>query len=397
MAKALAGVKILDLSRILAGPFCTQILGDLGADIIKVEQPGAGDGSRAWGPPFAGGEAAYYLCINRNKRSLTLNLKSEAGREVVRKLVREADVFVENFKYGDMERLGLSYEELRQLNPSLIYCTISGYGSTGPYKERAGFDFVIQAETGIMSINGEAGGDPLRVGIAVIDITTGLYASNAILAALFARERHPEKLGQKLEVSLYECALAWLANIASSYLISGKVPTRYGNAHASVVPYQPFETQDISIAVGIGTDGQFAKFCKLAGRPELAQDERFRENAGRVLNRGELLPIMEKIFLSRPAQEWQELLEAADVPSGPINTLDRVFSDPHTLALEIVKEIEHPTIGRLKLVGSPLHMSETPPSIDMPPPLLGQHTNEILEELGYSPEEIQALRNSGAI
>ena len=397
MAKALAGVKILDLSRILAGPFCTQILGDLGADIIKVEQPGAGDGSRAWGPPFAGGEAAYYLCINRNKRSLTLNLKSEAGREVVRKLVREADVFVENFKYGDMERLGLSYEELRQLNPSLIYCTISGYGSTGPYKERAGFDFVIQAETGIMSINGEAGGDPLRVGIAVIDITTGLYASNAILAALFARERHPEKLGQKLEVSLYECALAWLANIASSYLISGKVPTRYGNAHASVVPYQPFETQDISIAVGIGTDGQFAKFCKLAGRPELAQDERFRENAGRVRNRGELLPIMEKIFLSRPAQEWQELLEVADVPSGPINTLDRVFSDPHTLALEIVKEIEHPTIGRLKLVGSPLHMSETPPSIDMPPPLLGQHTNEILEELGYSPEEIQALRNSGAI
>ena len=397
MAKALAGVKILDLSRILAGPFCTQILGDLGADIIKVEQPGAGDGSRAWGPPFAGGEAAYYLCINRNKRSLTLNLKSEAGREVVRKLVREADVFVENFKYGDMERLGLSYEELRQLNPSLIYCTISGYGSTGPYKERAGFDFVIQAETGIMSINGEAGGDPLRVGIAVIDITTGLYASNAILAALFARERHPEKLGQKLEVSLYECALTWLANIASSYLISGKVPTRYGNAHASVVPYQPFETQDISIAVGIGTDGQFAKFCQLAGRPELAQDKRFRENAGRVRNRGELLPIMEKIFLSRPAQEWQELLEVADVPSGPINTLDRVFSDPHTLALEIVKEIEHPTIGRLKLVGSPLHMSETPPSIDMPPPLLGQHTNEILEELGYSPEEIQALRNSGAI
>lgn len=267
----------------------------------------------------------------------------------------------------------------------------------GPYKERPGYDFVLQAETGIMSITGEAEGDPMKVGVALVDITTGLYAANAILAALFARERSPEKRGQKVEVSLYECALAWLANIASSYLVTDKLPLRYGNAHATVVPYQPFHTADTSIAVGIGTDNQFAKFCKLAGCSELAEDPRFKENQNRVRNREMLVPLLQAIFLNRPTAEWLKLMIATDIPAGAINTLDRVFSDPHTLALEIVKEIEHPTAGILKVVGSPIHMSETPPTIKYAPPLLGQHTAQILAELGYSPLQMEELKNEGIL
>ena len=395
---ALAGIRVLDLSRILAGPFCTQILGDLGADIIKVEQPGQGDGSRAWSPPSAGGEAAYYLAINRNKRSMTLNLKSPEGQAIVRRLAAKSDIVIENFKYGEMEKLGLSYENLAAENPGLIYCTVSSYGSTGPYKERPGFDFMIQAQSGIMSITGSPESGPVRVGVAVVDVTTGLYAANVIQAALFARERDPLRRGQKLEVSLYECALAWLANIASSYLVTGRTPGLLGNTHANVVPYQPFETADIPIVLAIGTDGQFRKFCQLVGRPELAADPRFATNAARVVNREILIPLMQELLIQRPAAEWEELFTDLDIPAGTIKTLDKVFDDPQTKALEIVQEIQHPTAGSLKLVGSPMHLSATPTRIRQAPPLLGQHTTELLQEiLGYSAGEVEKLREQGVV
>jgi formyl-CoA transferase len=395
--KALEGVRVLDLSRILAGPFATQILSDLGAEIIKVEMPVIGDGTRAWGPPYVEGEAAYYLCINRNKRSITINLKSAEGRAIVRKMARDADIVIENFKADELDNMGLGYEVLRQDNPNLIFASISAYGPVGPYRERPGFDFIMQAQTGIMSLTGPAEGEPSRVGVAVVDITTGLYCANAILAALFARERHPQKLGQKVEVSLYECALAWLANVASNYLVSGKNPGRYGNAHPNVAPYQPFDTKDIPMALGVGTDNQFAKLCQVLNRPDLAEDVRFKKNANRLLYREQLVPLVQELLLEKKADEWIELLTAADVPAGPINTVERVFLDPHTAALEIVKEIEHPTIGKLKLVGSPIRMSETPPVVELPPPLLGQHTAEILGEFGYSEAEIERFKSDKVV
>lgn len=395
---ALAGVRVLDMSRILAGPYCTQILGDLGAEIIKIEQPDTGDGSRAWSPPSAGGEAAYYLAVNRNKRSLTVNLKTPEGREIIQQLAAKCDVLVENFKYGEMAQLGLSYADLVKLNPSLIYCTISGYGPTGPYKERPGFDFMMQAQTGIMTINGYEGEPPLKVGVAVVDITTGLYAGNAILAALFARERNPERHGQKLEVSLYECAIAWLANLAGNYLVSGQNPRRWGNAHPNVVPYQPFETADVPLAVAIGTDGQFRKFCQLVDKAEWASDPRFATNEARVKNRAELIPLMQAVFSQQTAATWEQQLTELDIPAGSINTFERVFNHPHTLALQIVQEIQHPTAGTLRLVRSPIHMSETPPAIKYAPPLLGEHTSEILQEyLNLTTPEILALRARKAI
>ncbi len=395
---ALAGIRVLDLGRILAGPYCTQILGDLGADVVKVEQPGLGDGSRAWGPPWAGGEAAYYLSINRNKRSMTLNLKTAEGQAIARQLAARSDILIENYKFGELKRLGLDYETLAKENPGLIYCTISSYGPTGPYKERPGFDLMIQAQGGIMSITGSPESGPTRVGVAVVDVTTGLYAANIIQAALFARERDPQKRGQKLEVSLYECALAWLANVGSNFLVSGKTPHLMGNAHPNLVPYQPFETADIPIVVAIGTDAQYRKFCQLVERPDLATDPHFAANPGRVENRGTLIPILQEIMLNRPAAEWEELLTKLDIPAGTIKTLDKVFDDKQTKALEIVQEIQHPTAGKVKMVRSPMHLSETPTRIRHAPPLLGQHTDELLREiLGLSGEEIEQLREKKVI
>lgn len=395
---ALSGIRVLDLSRILAGPYCTQILGDLGADIIKVEQPGLGDGSRAWGPPWAGGEAAYYLSTNRNKRSMTLNLKSAEGQQIARRLAAKSDVLIENYKFGETKRLGLDYDTLTGENPGLIYCTISSYGPTGPYRERPGFDIMIQAQAGIMSVTGSPASGPTRVGVAVVDVTTGLYAANVIQAALFARERDPQRRGQKLEVSLYECALAWLVNLAGNYLVSGKTPGLMGNAHPNLVPYQPFETADGTVVLAIGTDAQFRKFCELAGRPELAADPRFAANSGRVENREILLPIIQETMLEHPAAYWEDRLTRLDIPVGTIKTLDRVFDDPQTRALEIVQEIQHPTAGSVKTVRSPMHLSRTPTAIRYAPPLLGQHTDELLREiLGMSEEEIQSLRERKAL
>ena len=395
MALPLDGVRVVDLTRVLAGPYCTMMLADMGADVIKVEMPGRGDDSRAWGPPWAGTESAYYLSANRNKRSITLNFRTEGGRRVLLDLVRRADVFIENFIPGSLDRLGLGYEDLKKVNPGLVYCSVSGYGYDGPYATRPGYDFIAQAEGGIMSVTGEPEGPPMKVGVAIADITTGMFAAAAILAALRHRDRTGQ--GQRVEVSLLESVVGWLANVAMNYLVSGELPRRYGNAHPNVVPYQAFATSDGWVAIGVGNDAQFRRFCDVIGRPELADDPRFKTNSDRVINRDVLIPILEEIFKTRTTDEWIEALTAAELPCGPINTLDRVFRHPQVLHRRMVEEIDHPTAGRIKLVGIPYQFSATPLSIRRHPPTLGEHTEEVLRELGYSEAEVAALRAEGAI
>lgn len=391
----LKGVRVIDCSRVLAGPYAAMVLGDLGADVIKVERPGRGDDTRAWGPPFAGGESAYYLSINRNKRSMTLNLKSPEGKAILKQLVAEADVLIENFKTGDFDRMGIGYEALREVNPGLIYCSITGYGTTGPYASKPGYDFMLQAEGGIMSITGPADGEPYKVGVAIVDVTAGLYAANAIQAALRYKEKTGK--GQKVEVSLFESQIAWLINVASAYLVSGEQPKRYGNAHPNIVPYETFPTADGYIAAGAGNDAQFARFCKVLGLEDLPDDPRFKTNADRVNNRHVLIPLLRERFRTRKTDEWIAALEAASIPCAPINTLDRVFAHPQTRAREMLVEVEHPTIGQLKMVGLPYKLSGTPLGIYRHPPLLGEHTDEVLGELGYSPADIEDLRARGII
>lgn len=395
MALPLDGVRVVDLTRVLAGPYCTMMLADMGADVVKVEMPGRGDDSRAWGPPWAGTESAYYLSANRNKRSITLNFRTEGGRRVLLDLVRRADVFVENFIPGTLDRLGLGYYDLRKVNPGLIYCSVSGYGSDGPYASRPGYDFIAQAEGGIMSVTGEPQGPPMKVGVAIADITTGMFAAAAILAALRHRDRTGQ--GQRVEVSLLESVVGWLANVAMNYLVSGEPPKRYGNAHPNVVPYQAFATADGWVAVGVGNDAQFRRFCQVIGRPELADDPRFKTNSDRVVNRASLIPLLEAVFKTRTTAEWIEALTAAELPCGPINTIDQVFRHPQVLHRRMLEEVDHPTAGRIKLVGIPYKFSETPLAIRRHPPTLGEHTEEVLRELGYSPAEVAALRAEGAI
>ena len=378
MSGPLSGIRVVDLSRVLAGPFCTMILGDLGADVIKVERPEAGDDTREWGPPFAAGESAYYLCVNRNKRSVALDLKTKAGAGIARDLAAKSDVFIENFRVGAAAKMGLGYEELKKTNPRIVYCSISGYGQTGPYREVPGYDFIIQAMSGLMSITGESGGEPMKLGVATVDLTTGLYAAVAILAAL--RERDRSGLGQRIDLSLMDSAISWLANVGSNFLVSGEVCGRYGNAHANIVPYQVFLAKDRHIAVGIGNDGQWRKFCEIAGARDLASDGRFATNPDRVKNRGELIPLLEKIFLRRDSSFWIESLWREGIPAGPINTVDKVFADPNTTAREMVVEMDHPAAGKVRLIGSPMKFSGTPVEYRLPPPLLGEHTASVLKE-----------------
>jgi formyl-CoA transferase len=393
----LEGVRVLDPSRVLAGPYCTMMLGDLGADIIKIEAPGLGDDTRHWGPPFtSGGESAYFLCVNRNKCSMTLNLKSNQGIQILKELIRLSDVLVENFRVDTMDKWGLNYEALQVLHPGLIYCSITGYGYTGPYRSLPGYDFIIQAQGGVMSITGPEEGEPYKVGVAIADITAGLFACNAILAALYDHQRSGK--GQRIDISLLDSQIAWLANVGSNYLISGEKAIRYGNAHPNIVPYQVFKASDGYFALGIGNDGQWRQFCERAGKMEWAGDDRFKTNANRVENRKILIPILEGFFQQHESKYWLSILEEVGVPCGPINSIDQVFDDPQVQAREMVIQVAHPNSGLINMVASPLKIPTAPVKVRLPPPMLGEHTDKILMDiLGYDPNTIEELRNTRVI
>jgi crotonobetainyl-CoA:carnitine CoA-transferase CaiB-like acyl-CoA transferase len=378
--QSLQGIRVLDLSRVLAGPYCTMVLGDLGADVIKVEPP-EGDETRGWGPPFAGGESAYYLCVNRNKRDIVINLKTEEGKKILRELALRSDVLVENFRPGTLEKFGLDYETLHELNPKLIYCSITGFGQTGSMKDKPGYDFMIQALGGLMSISGEPEGEPMKTGVAVVDLFAGQNAIIAILAALQAR--HLTGKGQHLDISLFDSQLGWLANVASNYLISGNLPKRHGNAHPNIVPYQSFQSNDGWFAIAVGNDSQFKRLCTAMDQEQLSEDEAFKTNAARVQNRDVLIDLLKAVFLGNSTSAWLQKLEKFEIPCGSINDLEQVFGMPTVKERGMLIEMEHPTIGKLPLVGSPLKMSETPVEYKSPPPLMGEHTEKILKELGF--------------
>jgi crotonobetainyl-CoA:carnitine CoA-transferase CaiB-like acyl-CoA transferase len=405
MAGALDGVRILDLTRILAGPICTQLLGDLGADVIKIEKPGAGDDTRGWGPPYVMDrdgrettESTFYLSANRNKRSVAIDIAKPEGQALVRRLAARCDVLIENFKVGALARYGLGYADLAPELPRLVYCSITGFGQTGPYADRAGYDFLAQGMGGVMSITGEPEGMPMKVGVGIADIMTGMHAGIAILAAL--RHRDATGDGQHIDVSLLDSQISWLCYHALEYLNTGRNPARLGNAHANVVPYEVFATSDGHVILAAGNDGQFAAFCDFAGRAELARDARYRTNPDRIRNRATLIPEVRAIFRTRTTDEWVAGLRGRGVTCGPINTLDRVFADPHVAAREAVVEMPHPLAGSgtVKLVANPAELSATPLDYRRPPPVLGEHTDEVLRDLlGLAPDEIASLAARGAI
>ena len=418
---ALDGIRVLDLSRVLAGPWCTQTLADLGADVIKIERPHTGDDTRTWGPPFlkdAQGndtpEAAYYLGTNRNKRSVTCDIAQPAGQALIRELAVHCDVFVENFKVGDMARYGLDYASLKAINPRIVYCSVTGFGQTGPYADRAGYDYAIQGMGGLMSVTGERDdlqGGPQKVGVAVADLMTGMYATVGILAAL----RHAEKtgVGQQVDMALLDTQVAMLANLGANYLVSGKVPGRMGNAHQNIVPYQVFEVAPAfdanhlegataaardHIIIAVGNDSQFRKYCEVANVPELGVNPLFALNRDRVKNRAQLVPILEAVMRTRPKADWLAALEAAKVPCGAINNLAEVFADPHIEARSMVTHWQHPHKSDLRLVSSPIKLSATPVRTDLPPPLLGQHTDEVLRSmLNYPDAKLFELKGNKVI
>jgi len=397
MAHPLDDIRIVDLSRIVAGPLATQILGDYGAEVIKIEQPGVGDDARQWLPPKTpDGQATYFFAVNRNKKSLTLNLKHPKGKEILKALVARSDVLVENFTPGTMEGLGLGYESLRAVNPRLIYCAVSGFGATGPYREHAGYDAIHQGITGLMSITGEPDSPPTKVGVALLDEISGLYAHGAVLAALHARQR--TGAGQKIDLSLLEAGVASLLNSATAYLIAGEVQTRQGSAHPSLAPYQAFRAKDDYLMIGAGNARLWSTLCETIGAPEWVRDPRFDSNAKRVVNRKELATMIEERLQARTRDEWVKVFAAAGIAAGPINAIDQVFAHPQVIHRQMIEEIHHPTAGRVRLVGIPVKFSETPGSVRTPPPLLGEHTNEVLSGLlGYSKEEISQLKADGVI
>ena len=367
----LNGIRVLDLSRVLAGPYCTMVLGDLGADVIKVESP-QGDETRAWGPPFAEGESAYYLCVNRNKRSIVMDFKTAEGRDTLHRLIQRSDVLVENFRPGSLTRFSLDFETSSVLNPNLIYCSITGFGQSGPLRDKPGYDFMIQAMGGLMSFTGEPDGEPMKVGVAVADLFAGQNAVIAILAALHARTQTGK--GQHLDISLFDSQLGMLANVASNYLVSGNLPKRYGNAHANIVPYQSFQAGDGWFVIAVGNDAQFASLCYFIGKPEWSSDPRFEKNSARVQNRDELISLLKPVFVTKTVNEWLSLI-GDTFPCGPINNFEQVFSMPHVDAREMLVHMEHPTVGDLSLVGSPFKFSDTPVDYKLPPPRLGEHTD----------------------
>ncbi|MFZ3577972.1 CaiB/BaiF CoA transferase family protein [Virgibacillus sp. DJP39] len=376
MTGALEHIKVLDLSRVLAGPYCTMILGDLGAVVIKVEAPGGSDDTRTWGPPFQNDVSAYYLCANRNKKSITVDLKTKEGIETIKKLVFESDVIIHNFKSGTMDRFGLDYETLDELNPRLVYCSITGFGETGPYQAMPGYDFIIQAMSGLMSITGNEQSGPQKLGVAITDIVTGLYACIGIQGALL--ERTISGKGQKLDISLYDSAVSSLVNIGSNYLMSGKIPSPLGNHHANIVPYQTFETKDGQMVIAVGNDTQFKALCTVLKSPEIADDSRFKTNSDRVENRDVLVPILQTAFHRESTAVWQKRCENNGIPCGPIQNMKEVTNDPQLNAREMFIEYEHPTAGLVKMIGSPLKLSRTPVKYVNHPPNAGEHTKEIL-------------------
>ncbi|KVD50674.1 CaiB/BaiF CoA transferase family protein [Burkholderia ubonensis] len=404
---ALSHIRVLDLTRVLAGPWCAQTLADFGADVIKVERPGAGDDTRHWGPPYlkdANGadtaEAAYYLAANRNKRSVTIDIATPEGQRIVRELAAQSDVVLENYKVGQLKKYGLDYASLRAVKPDLVYCSVTGFGQTGPYAHRAGYDFIIQGIGGFMSItgerDGEPGGGPQKAGVAISDLATGLYSTIAVLAALAHRDRTGE--GQYIDMALLDVQVALLANMNTNFLASGKPPVRWGNAHPNIVPYQTFQTRDGWIIVAVGNDGQFRKFVEAGGRSELADDERFATNPARVRHRETLVPILADMVRTLDKNAWIAALEAAGVPCGPINDLEEVFDDEQVVARGMQVELPHPCGANVKLVRNPIRMSATPPDARSAPPLLGAHTDAVLRELlGYDDERIAALKAKQAI
>ena len=395
-AGPLDGVRVLDLTRVVAGPYCSMFLGDLGAEVVKVEQPGMGDDTRGWGPPFAGGESAYYLCINRNKQSLTLDIKSKRSVELLRELVKVADVIIENFRPGTMERLRLSEKELRELNPRLIYASLTGFGADGPMSDWPGYDLIVQAWGGLMSITGTPEAEPVKVGVAIIDLVAGLMLGKAITAALYAREKIG--VGQRIDTSLLEAEVASLINVGSNYLVGGKVPTRWGNAHPNIVPYQNFKTADGYLVIGVASEVIWRRFCQAIGRAELIDDNRFADNSKRVANRVELIGLLGEIFLQRNNAAWFKLLTDAEVPCAPVQTIDQVFQAPQVLHRDMLMEVEHPTAGKIRMAGIPVKFSVTPASVRMPPPLLGEHNSEILKNwLGMSAGAIDELKREKII
>ena len=403
MSGPLAGVRVLDLSRILAGPTATQLLSDLGAEVIKIERPGAGDDTRGWGPPFlqdADGqdtrESAYYLCANRGKKSVAVDLAHEDGQQIIRDLAARSDILIENFKVGGLAKYGLDYASLSAAHPQLIYCSITGFGQTGPLSHRAGYDFLIQGMGGIMSLTGEPGRDPMKVGVGIADVMCGMYANVAILSALHARASTGR--GQHIDVSLLDAQLAWLINQGQAYLVDGQIPPQRGNEHPTIVPYGTFPAADRAFILAIGNDGQFARFCAVAGRPAVAEDPRFARNADRVRNREVLIPLLNEITAERTAADWITALDDKAVPCGPINNLAEAFAQPQARAREMTVSLPHPVSGSLDMIANPIRMSDTPVTYQGAPPLLGAHTDTVLSEvLGASPEQLDAWRTAGAI
>ena len=404
---ALSHIRVLDLSRVLAGPWCAQNLADLGADVIKVERPGTGDDTRHWGPPFVlneqgheTDESAYFICINRNKRSITVDISKPEGQEIIRQLAAESDIVLENYKVGDLAKYGLDYESLKKVKPDLIYCSITGFGQTGPFSHRPGYDFIVQGMGGFMSVTGEADGvagtGPQKAGVAIADIFTGMYATTAILAAVVHRDQTGE--GQYIDMALLDTQIAVMANVGSAYLTSGDIPQRLGNASSTIVPYQTFPTSDGWMIVAAGNDGQFRHFVTTGGEAQLADHPLYINNPLRVEHRKELVPLLEAMTRKKTKAEWIELLEKANVPCGPINNFKEVFENEQVIARKIQIEVPHPTAGKMKLVASPMHLSKTPIEVRMPPPTLGQHTDEILQErLKLDESSIAALHKKGII
>jgi crotonobetainyl-CoA:carnitine CoA-transferase CaiB-like acyl-CoA transferase len=395
MAGVLEGIRIVDFSRALAGPYCTMLLGDMGAEVIKIEMPGTGDDSRGWGPPFIKGESAYFLSINRNKKSISLNLKSEESKEIIQKLIQTAEVLVETNRPGAMDRLGLGYNEVQKIKPDIIYCSISGFGQDGPYRQRPGFDQVLQGMGGLMGLTGEPGGAPMKVGVAVTDIATGMFAAIGILSAIYHKQKTGE--GQWVDASMLDGQVSWLTYQGGRYLASGEIPEKTGSGHPLIVPYQAFKAKDAYINIAVGNDNLWKKFCEAVNLQDIVDDPRFATNAKRVENRNEVVAIIGKVIATKTMDEWLAILEKAGIPCGPIYTVDKIFSDPQVLSRNMLVDVDHPKCGKIRLTGVPIKLSKTPGAVSLPPPFLGQHNQEMLQELGYASKDIEDFKSRKVI